>query len=471
MHPMTTKPQESLRNRLVSPVAPPAATGESQPRISIMIPALALLGYLAFLLTGFGTHLGNLRPLPVYLFFGILLYLFQMQLSRPRTRHQDVGGGSSLTANRFSAHTQVPLSRRLYVLIVSAVALVIAADLVLQISPFGNWSGQPVFYIYINIALYLVFLFEAWSRRRSRRRMAQIDPTELQLSSTEVWAANVSGFALVAFIAAGLVAFLQVSTSPQLILDLNQAFGTRLPAPINTLQDMNLAIGLVATAVSLYLLGISSSVASSATMEQYPETRPGESEVAAATGFTSSFTRIGQATLNEVVVSLFAVLAPLIWIGTAIILALIAQQITDYLQVSQTSAQIIDLFNPFSARSIAHYPQALYTLGLGFIAVCTTILSTIIVEHRLSTIRQALHMLYDAGQTLALSLAFFTLSLVALNAAVIFLRITQVEPFQVGAITLVALLSSIALLLFSLARSRNATPASHTLQHTGDESR
>ncbi len=78
-------------------------------------------------------------------------------------------------------------------------------------------------------------------------------------------------------------------------------------------------------------------------------------------------------------------------------------------------------------------------------------------------------MLYDAGQTLALSLAFFTLSLVALNAAVIFLRITQVEPFQVGAITLVALLSSIALLLFSLTRSSKTTPASHTLQPSESE--
>ncbi len=329
MHPVTTKPQESLRTRLVSPVAPPPVHVESQPRISLMIPTLALLGYVAFLLTGFGTHLGNLRPLPVYLFFGLLLYLFQMQLSRPRPLQQDGVSVLNLTANRVSPHTQTPLSRRLYALIVSAIALVIAADLVLHISPFGNWSGQPVFYIYINIALYVVFLFEAWSRRRSRRQMAQIDPTVLPLSSTEVWAANVSGFALVAFIAAGLVAFLQVSTSPQLVLDLNQAFGIRLPAPINALQDMNVAIGLVATAVSLYLLGISSSVASSATMEQYPETRPGESEVMAATGFTSSFTRIGQATLHEVVVSLFAVLAPLIWIGTAIILALIAQQITE----------------------------------------------------------------------------------------------------------------------------------------------
>src|SRR5579859_4336862 len=53
--------------------------------LRVSFPLIAILGYAAFLITGFGTHLDAWRPIPLYVFFGFLLFVLQANLVEARS--------------------------------------------------------------------------------------------------------------------------------------------------------------------------------------------------------------------------------------------------------------------------------------------------------------------------------------------------------------------------------------------------
>ncbi len=94
------------------------------------------------------------------------------------------------------------------------------------------------------------------------------------------------------------------------------------------------------------------------------------------------------------------------------------------------------------------------------IAVVTIIVSVALVEQNVTVIRRAIALISLAGQTAALTLAFFMFSLAFLNAVLIFVGLTKVEPFQVSAPAILALLVGGLFAVFSSVRESRRSAAS-----------
>ncbi|HEX6123253.1 MAG TPA: hypothetical protein VFY89_08830, partial [Ktedonobacterales bacterium] len=180
-----------------------AARGTS---MRMYLPLLILLGYIAFLITGFGTRLGALQPLPIYIFFSLLLLALQLTIS----------------ANRTAA-------RVLYVLVTSGFALTYAGERVFNSAQ--NFTRSPYTYIIINALLLIVFLYDAVDRRRAKPRgldhavaahtraggaeaesEADDEPRPIAQRSYGAWATDFAGLASIFFIAAFLLDLLGPQT-------------------------------------------------------------------------------------------------------------------------------------------------------------------------------------------------------------------------------------------------------------------
>lgn len=417
---LSTRPAPpATSSRPSAPQTPPAPQAPVPSRI--WIPVVAVLGYVAFLLAGFAASLGDSRALPVYAFLGLLLFLFQAALVRARS---------------FWSLVWVGLS--------SIFALAFAGDLVFNQTPGWHFTRDPRTYLVMTAVLFATFLVTAVrDRRRVAGEMAQHSPFA---------ASNLAAFfgelAILGYIAWGILSGLQVSGRTYLVVDLNRLLGWHLPDGLRTLPAFCLAIALAATAVALLALGMAAAL-SAAGGPLAPRAGAGDGQAVVARWWTT-LRRISFATFDEVLRALRPVEAPVIWIGTGLCLAWLAEQIASYLQPSSVpAAQVLDLFNPFSARSLARYPQGLLSLGLGLLAVATVVLSVALTEHDSAVLGRALRLLERGGQAAALSLAFFTLSLATLNALLIYVKVTRVEPFQVSAVTLLALLAAGTLALWS----------------------
>jgi hypothetical protein len=375
----------------------PGTSARPATRVSaagVSFPLVALLGYVAFLIAGFGTGLQAWRPIPLYVFFGVLIFLFQARLIQTRS-----------------------VARLIYTALASIFALLYAADVAFNTSGTWHFTRAPLTYIVINFLLFAVLIYDAVARRRDGS--GRLTPATLATDFAEL--------AILSYVAATLVNLLRAGHPPYVVIDLNQTLGLHLPARIHTLQDFDSALALAATALTLLFLGI---VGGSA---QAPAAGRAEGS------FAETLARIGQTTLREVSVSLRLVLGPLIYVSAALASAYLARQITQFFASAQQSPEVFDLLNPFSPMSVARYQQGLVTLGLTGVSVAATVLSVALVEQNLRVIRESLRVVARAGQTMALTLAFFIFSLAFLNAVLIFVGLTKLEPFQVSAFALLAL--------------------------------
>jgi hypothetical protein len=386
-------------------VSRPAAVSSS------VFPLVALLGYVAFLITGFGTTLGPWRPIPLYVFFGFLLYLLQASVIQARS-----------------------LPQIAYAALATLFALLYAADVVFNTSGKGHLTRAPLTYVVINFLLYAVLVVDALRRRpellqgaagagagRAARRHP-LSPITLATDFAEL--------AIIAYIAEILVNLLRAGHPAYVTIDLNRTLGLHLPARIAALQDFDSAVALAATALALLFLGIVSGLPGGG------DATPGATRV---TGFEAVVGRIFRTSIREVLDSLRLVLGPIVFIGVGLILAALSVQIAQFFQTAQSSTDVFDLLNPFSPTSLARYGAGLLTLGLVAGAVASFLISVAIVDHSLDAIRRALRLVGIAGQTGLLSLAFFFFSLAFVNAVLVFIGLTRVEPFQVSAIALLAL--------------------------------
>src|SRR5260221_2972387 len=109
-------------------------------------PLVAILLFSSFLITGFGTNLGPWRPVPVYIFFGFLLFLLQANLIETRS----VAGVA-------------------YAAFATVFALLFAADVVFNTSGTWHFSRAPLTYIIINALLLVVLGYNVVALRMRPR--------------------------------------------------------------------------------------------------------------------------------------------------------------------------------------------------------------------------------------------------------------------------------------------------------------
>src|SRR5690349_12143171 len=93
------------------------------------LPPFVFLAYTAFFVTGFGTGLGALQPVPIYLFLCLVLLTLQENLS----------------ADRALAHVA-------YVFVSSAFAILYAGEIVFRV-PKLDFTRNPMTYILLNAVL------------------------------------------------------------------------------------------------------------------------------------------------------------------------------------------------------------------------------------------------------------------------------------------------------------------------------
>src|SRR5215467_6734032 len=130
------------KSNLVS--LPPAATKSiALPGRRVIIPAAIIIGYATMIISGFGTQLGSLQSLSLYLYCSLLLLYFQAYISITRTAWWLV-----------------------YIFLSSAFVVLYAAE-VLYNSSTDNFTRSPYTYIIINILLVVVFFVGALSRGRA----------------------------------------------------------------------------------------------------------------------------------------------------------------------------------------------------------------------------------------------------------------------------------------------------------------
>ncbi|MBF6590074.1 MAG: hypothetical protein IVW57_06010, partial [Ktedonobacterales bacterium] len=322
--------------------------------VRMYLPVLVLLGYVAFLITGFGTRLGAIRPVPLYIFLGLLLLTLQMAISENRS-----------------------LARAVYVLVTSGFALIYAGERAFNTST-QNFTRSPYTYIIINALLLAVFFFDAIDRRRAHPSgldaavtahgtdggLDAADRQPVSQLSYGAWATDFAGLAIIFYVAALLLDLLGPQNllqrlgiprigSAYVSVDLNAALHLGLNAPINHLENLDLVVALFATAISLLLLVIIGALV-------IPDQRnEGATAPATSDGYGRSLGVILRVALTQVLLSLRLVLGPLVWLIPAFSLAAFAQQVAAYLGFSArfSGASLLDLFNPLSKTSQAHTQQ------------------------------------------------------------------------------------------------------------------
>jgi hypothetical protein len=293
------------------------------------------------------------------------------------------------------------------------------------------------------------------------------EPQPASQLSYGAWATDFAGLASIFFIAAFLLDLLGPQSlfqrlglhrigngQPYVGVDLNTALHLHLNAPINLLQNLDLVIALFATAISLLLLVIVGALV-------IPESHDEGATAPAPSGFGRSLWTILSVALKQVSLSLRLVLGPLVWLIPAFSIAVFAQQVTEFLRFSSrfSGASLLDLFNPLSQTSQAHIQQGFAAIGLGVLAIVMVILAVVVVEQNGRLIHRTVGIIEETGRVVALTWAFFLYSLAMLNAVVVLGGFTKVEPFQVGAPGILALLIGVGFALFAPGRARSKAPA------------
>ncbi len=418
-----------------SSIAPRQHAASPSEPVPAYLPMMVFLAFGAFLLTGFGTALGALQPVPVYLFLCLALLTIQEHIAE----------------NRSMAH-------RVYVFLASSFAVIYAGELMFAVRPL-DFTHQPITYVVAEAILLVVFLGDTLARHR---RCTQ-PSTPQSTSSARFGSLAIDAAATAVFFygSAFLLDLLGDQTvlqhfglrigMPSVVVDLNALFHLHLASPANLLAGLNLALALAATALALGLLTMAGVV--------LPST---DQETAHADGLRS-FWQILRDGMGQVLVSLRLVIGPLIWLIPAFSVAAFADHVAQYFNAcARLQSTILDLFNPLSQTSRANVALGISTLLLGLVAVAAMIVAVAVLEENPAIIRQTLMTLRDAARAIALTWALFMYSLAAINAVAILLDATKAAPFQVGAPGLLALLIGLSFLAYEgaqVARPPSQQPA------------
>ena len=424
------------------------ASGVRLPPATVLAPVFFLLGYAALLVSGFGTGLGALQSLPIYIFFCFLLLMLQTAISDNRS-----------------------IGRIVYIFVSSGFAVVYAGEVLFDPST-GNFTRSPYTYIILNILLLAVFFYDAIDRRNLRHQRPNFGLDQARgthaspgdsfathsLRSPISYGAlgtDFAGLAILLYVSSFLVALIgkqQVRGRAYVEVDLNQSLGLHLSPTIMRLESLDLVLAFGATAASLLFLGLVGVLASSVVPAK------GGSAVRS---FGGSLRTIIDVAFREVLASLRLVLGPLVWLIPAFCIGYFSRGVVGYLNLSAASysERLIDLFNPVSAVSVANIGTGLTNLALGAVAFIAVVVAVAVVEPDGRLLRRTLAIFGLAGRSTALSLAFFIYSLAAVNAFAVLISATRAEPFQVGAPGLITLLASAVFILYTFQRERKRARA------------
>ncbi len=424
------------------------ASGVRLPPAPVLAPVFFLLGYVAMLISGFGTGLGSLQSLPIYIFFCFLLLILQTAISD--SRH---------------------IGRIIYIFVSSGFAIVYAGEVLFDPST-GNFTRSPYTYIILNLLLLAVFFYDAIDRRNLRHQRPNFRLTQTpgaKASPNESFATHslrspisygalgtdFAGLAILLYISSFLVSLIsrqQVGGQAYVEVNLNQSLGLHLSSNIARLESLDLVLAFGATAASLLFLGLVGVLASSSVPAK------GGSAVRS---FGGSLRTIIDVAFREVLASLRLVLGPLVWLIPAFCIGYFSRGVVGYFNLSATSqsASIIDLFNPVSPVSVANIGRGLTNLVLGTVAFIAVVVAVAVIEPDGRLLRRTLAIFRLAGRSTALSLAFFIYSLAAVNAFAVLISATTAEPFQVGAPGLITLLASGAFILYTSLHERRRAHA------------
>ncbi|MBA3823406.1 MAG: hypothetical protein H0X24_05785 [Ktedonobacterales bacterium] len=404
----------------VVPPAPPT-TDPRWPSTQITLPIVAILGYTAFFISGFGVDLKGAQSLPIYIFLGLLLLALQTIISETRTP-----------------------TRFLYVLLTSGFALFYAAEV--YFNRVDNFARASWFYFTINVLLVIVFIYDAVARRLPGQAHINGQPMsarQMQLNpfSFASFATDFAGLAVLFYTTYGL---LNLIASIPIGLDGNPIVITIKPpiGSVSSLAQLDLVGGFSASAVALLLTGIVGVLAVA-----------GQNNVSA---FVGDAGKIATVAVNQVLLSLRLVLGPLVWLIPSFALANFSDGFVQYLNnnASVRNTSIGDLFNPFTASAVNHYPQAFENIGLLLLAAAAVILAVAVVEHNGQVIQRTLRLLGIAGITVSVVLFLFIFSLAAVNAVLLIFNPSARAPFQVGGDTLIALGAAIVVFVYTAITSR-----------------
>jgi hypothetical protein len=381
----------------------------------VVLPALAILAYAAFLVTGFDNSLsvtsGNdTRAVPLYVFYAVLLLALQGVISR--------GGG---------------LGQTIYVALSSLVTLVFAAGGVFFNHHVGLFQ-QPGTYVVLNALTYVVFVVGAFAPQAPTAKSG--DPTGAGSAQSSVppayarLAADFGGVAVVGYIA--------------WVLNAQLVSGVLGVSGLATLQMIDRDIAVGATALALVVVVILGLLVSAATPAQ------GQAPI----NFVQALGRVLGAAADQGGRSLRLVLSPLVWFVPSISIAEFAQRTTlNLAQASTSTGSVLGLFNPFGPAASQNYGAAAVNLGLGALSVVSVIVAVAIIEYNLAVVNRTLQVVAEAGLAVGLTFVLFLVSLAVINAFLLLVipNFNQ-RPFQLGASTLVSLAVAVALIAYSAAR-------------------
>jgi hypothetical protein len=396
-------------------------SGNRLPSTQITLPIVAVLGYTAFFISGFGVDLGGAQSLPIYIFLGLLLLALQTIISETRTA-----------------------SRILYVFLTSGFALVYAAEVYFNRA--SNFATSSWFYFTVNVLLVIVFIYDAVARRLPGNQHLNGQPVSGQQAqigtfSFASFATDFAGLAVLFYTAYGLLNFVTSITigreAAKIELTITPAIGN-----IKTLPQLDLLGGFAATAVALLLTGIVGILAVA-----------GQNNVSE---FGRNAGKIATVAVNQVLLSLRLVLGPLVWLIPSFALANFSDQFVQYLNANASvkNTNWVDLFNPFTHNVVSHYPQAFANFGLLLLSAAAVVLAVTVVEHDGKIVMRTLQLLGVAGRTVAAVLFLFILSLAAVNTVLVLVNPDAREPFQVGGDTLISLGAAIVLFAYSAISNR-----------------
>lgn len=365
-----------------------------------------ILGYITFLVVGYWQRPDWVPEVALYSFLGLLLLGMQWLISDTRAAWHNG-----------------------YVFITGTFALVYAADLLFFGAKF--LLDQSAFYLVLNILIIVVFIYDAVQRHLGP---ARADGSKTERVTLVTIGANAGGFAVLCFIAAGLL----------YILELAQIVNTTAGLSLADLIRYDIDLGVIGLIVSgICLAAVAARLGWSARMGS------GVMLVRVLGGV------LGRA-FDEGTRSLGLVLNPLIWLVPSLAIARFAQNVAR----DVVSASAVSTDNPWQVLNPTAAPYQAYTtslenVGFGIIAVAAVVVAVAWAEHNAQTIIRTLKIIQRLAMAIGLSLGLLLIVLGLTNILVILVtQSAQPTPFQLGADAVVAFVSAFALILASVIRVR-----------------
>jgi hypothetical protein len=422
----------------------------------LMIPLLAALILVAFLVTGFKLFLpsdrtNNLLSLPIYGSVGVLLLIMQVQISSKRS-----------------------LWHMLYLLATAGAALVFVGYFLVTAQNAQITRDAALYEIGEAVAAG-IFILDAARRRwkvhqatlATKQRDTKAPPSFSQVATFfGDLAADVAGLSIIFYMTWGFLGVLTSPTFAQILLICSPTQPTctyvdtsapgflsaQATSPGLNAINLNIILAVATTVMALILLGMAALLAITHSTQDAATGRGGEMQ------FLRALREILVNALYHVYISLRLVLNPVIWLVPAIIIAVFAYT-TESALIAPISSQcqqqnlFLALFSPVGPCSTLAIYGIDFAEAAAIVLAFGVVIGTVaLAERNFATIKRTREVLVVFGRRLVLALVFFIYAAGAINAVVVLVarimngtppnRLAAPIPFHVGATGIIALVVS-----------------------------